>query len=281
MIARDHDQPHAADALGPHPEVPGGLPAGSMVLRLTLTPGRPFDLLVIPTADPTAAPTADKAQPTNQAALAEQAQRWVRAAAESVAASSTGIAAAPVAIPLYGCYVIWAPSHGAVLGSPTRIEQLAGTLGEFAAREAELRDLEGRGDKLLATVESDAPAAFEFDDRTQAIRSRLAARFLEAVAVRRGLASLGPAVHVPPIHPPTLASQLAERLRDRTRLAERHELASDRADFSFQVYEACGQRAAEFGIARRQLGLEWAIVVILVAQLTLMLVEMLRFGSST
>lgn len=278
MIAREHDQPHAPPAgLGPQPEAPGGLPAAATIRRLTLTPSRPFDLLVIPVADEGLAP--------HQAALADVAHRWVTANDASVPAASGSLASmsvpAAVVIPLYGCHVIWAPNRGAVLGSPARSEQLAATLGEFAAREAELGDLERRGSLLLATVEADAPAAFEFDDRSQLLRPQLAARFLEAVAVRRGLAALGPAVHVPPVHPPTLASQLAERLRDRTRLAERHELATDRADFAFQVYEACGQRAAESGIARRQMGLEWAIIVILLAQVALMLVEMLTSGTST
>ena len=91
------------------------------------------------------------------------------------------------------------------------------------------------------------------------------------------MAVIAPAVHAPPVHPPTLASQLCERLRDRTRLAERHEFAVDRAELAERLYEACGQRAAEFGIARRQMGLEWAIVVLLVIQTALLLVDLLAW----
>lgn len=84
-----------------------------------------------------------------------------------------------------------------------------------------------------------------------------------------------PVVHAPPLHPPTLASQLGERLRERTRLVERHEFATQQAELAERVAEACGQRALEAGIARRQLGLEWAIVVLLVVQTALLVVELL------
>jgi len=77
------------------------------------------------------------------------------------------------------------------------------------------------------------------------------------------------------LHPPTLASQLGERLRERTRLLERQEFASQRADLAERVAEACGQRALEAGIARRHTALEWTIVVLLVVQTALLVVELL------
>lgn len=269
MIAHDATTQRRGPGPAAAGHLPEGLPATATIRRVALAADRSFELLLVPTDD---APSVD-----DQGGLAELAGQWATATVTAAA----GLAPAAVTVPLYGCHVIWTASRGAVLGPSERGESLAATLADFAVCEAELRDLEARGNALLATVDDDAPAAFEHDERSLAIRPRLADRFREAVAVRRGLAGLGPAVHVPPVHPPTVASQLAERLRDRTRLAERHDLASDRADFTLQIYEACGQRASDFAIARRQIGLEWAIIVILLVQVAIMLVDMLTSGSGT
>lgn len=274
MIAKDRDatvrHDMASDPAAAGPAIPSGLPIAAGIRRVVAPSGRAFDLLVIPT----------EGEAADAADWVERAWLWTTASAV-LPDQPTAPSAGPVMIPLYGCHAIWAPARGAVLGPIGRLEQLQASLLEFAGREAELADLELRGNRLLAATEADAAAAFEFDDPGRDRRAELASRFQEAVAVRRGLAALGPAVHVPPVHPPTLASQLAERLRDRTRLPERHELASDRADFVFQIYEACGQRVSEATIARRQMGLEWAIIVILVAQLALMVVELLASRSGT
>ena len=275
MIVRDSSQPSVRSSSTPgsegRAELPAGLPQAAEIRRIVLAEGRPFDALVVPCDDDDGSVASPR--------LAAVAHAWITAAGPS-APSSPGTPTV-VSIPLYGCHVIWAPGRGAVVGSAARVEPLAMALVEFAAREADLRDLEHRGSRLIETIDGDASAAFEFDERLLGRRPELAGRFREAVAVRRSLALLAPAVHVPPVHPPTLASQLGERLRDRTRLAERHELATDRADFALQVYEACGQRASEFGIARRQMGLEWAIIVLLVAQTILAVVELLASRSST
>lgn len=274
MIAKDRDTP-GRDDMASDPAVagaamPSGLPITSRIRRVMMPPGRPFDLLVV----------AAEGDPADSGELTELSRLWA-AAAGALPDQPASPRAVPVIIPLYGCHVIWSPARGVVLGPADRLDQLQTTLLDFAGREAELADLERRGGSLLAATETDAPAAFEFDDREHDRRAELASRFQEAVAVRRGLVALGPAVHVPPVHPPTLASQLAERLRDRTRLAERHELATNHADFVLQIYEACGQRASEFRIARRQMSLEWVIIVILVAQMALMVVELVASRSGT
>lgn len=274
MIAKDRDTA-ARDDMASDPAVagaaiPSGLPITARIRRVMVPPGRAFDLLVVPA----------EGDPAGSGEWAEQARLWA-AAAGALPDQPAAHPAVPVMIPLYGCHVIWSPARGVVLGPTDRLDQLQTTLLDFAGREGELADLERRGGGLLTATETDAPAVFEFDEREHERRAELASRFQEAVAVRRGLAALGPAVHVPPVHPPTLASQLAERLRDRTRLAERHELATNRADFVLQIYEACGQRASEFRIARRQMGLEWAIIVILLAQMALMVVELVTSRSGT
>ncbi|MFM8892393.1 MAG: hypothetical protein ACKOTB_12365, partial [Planctomycetia bacterium] len=99
--------------------------------------------------------------------------------------------------------------------------------------------------------------------------------YREAVSIGRRLALLAPAVHTPPLHPPTLASQVGERLRERARLVERHEFAVAQADLAERVSESCSHRAGDARVARQQTALEWAIVVLLLIQSVLLVVDLL------
>ncbi len=248
MIVTDHDEPRDAG------RIPAGLPADASLRRVPLACNEELLMLIVPLPD------------GNDG---ESAPNPVR------------ITETVITVPLYGCHVVWKPGQEAVVGPVSRLELLTTALSDFASCEGELRQLEQRCVDLVATVEEDAPHAFEFEGRAVSRRGTLASRFREAVAVRGRLAVLAPAAHAPPVHPPTLASHLGERLRDRTRLAERHEFAVDRAELAERLYEACGQRISEFGIAQRQMALEWAIVVLLVIQTALLVVDLLSRGAAT
>lgn len=258
--------PGAAGAGPPPPAASEAwLPAAATLERLPLPPGEPLELATLPVA------TADQGDGGNgdeAAHLASVAATWVAAAPATAAVS-------PVNVPLYGCHIVWAPGRAAAVGPVSRLAQLREALLEFAAREAELREAERRLAHLLAGTDFDAAATFVFAGQPADHGIVAAARYREAVAVSSRLAGLSAAVHAPPVHPPTLASQLGERLRDRTRLAERHGQAVEKAELVERVAEACGQRAVEFVIGRRQLALEWAIVALLVAQTALLLVDLL------
>ncbi len=264
MIVRDSDEHHDPQ------QIPTGLPAEASLRRLALPCGKELLLLVVPHDHHD-----ERQSPSSTMPVVDAVNAWVAAAG----LPATNVAAV-VSVPLYGCHVTWAPGRAAVIGSPSKLDMLVTAVADFAGREAELRQLEERCGQFLEALDGDAPYAFAVDERGLDHHEALAARFREAVAVRGRLALLAPAVHAPPLHPPTLASQLGERLRDRTRLAERHEFAVDRAELAERLYEACGQRIAEFGIARRQLGLEWAIVVLLVIQTALLIVDLLTRGTA-
>jgi len=266
MIAWD------ADTMGLHG---ADLPAATRGVRVELGEERLLELLVVPCA------TSDDG--TDAARLAAVVGRWVAAVTPpappashaSPAATEAAVARPPVMLPLYGCHVAWAPGRAAVVGPPDRLAELEAAVVEFATREAELAAVEARVDSLLTVIDDDAAVAFECDDRGLVRRPELSARFREAIDIRRRLALLAPRVQPPSLQPPTLAAQVGERLRERSRLAERLDQAADRADLAERVYEACGQRVSELGIARRQLGLEWAIVILLVLQTVLLLVDLL------
>jgi hypothetical protein len=56
---------------------------------------------------------------------------------------------------------------------------------------------------------------------------------------------------------------------------------TERVEIAGDAYEACGQRASDLAIAHRQIGLEWAIVVLLVIQTSLIVVELLSWGAGS
>lgn len=265
MIATDHgpsplDPPTAAD--GPTAALTPGLPAATTHGSRRLRTGELLEILSVPVVE-----TADSPATAEGMSIEETVRHWV----SGLAPPAGGV----VFVPLYSSHVLWAAGRAAVVGPPERLAQLEAAVVDFAAVESDLRDAERRAAALLETVEGDVAASLALETHVPDRRVELADRHRQAVAVGRLLALLAPLVHTPPLHPPTLASQLGERLRERTRLVERLEFATQRAELAERVAEACGQRALEAGIARRQLGLEWAIVILLVVQTMLLVVELL------
>jgi hypothetical protein len=148
-------------------------------------------------------------------------------------------------------------------------------LVDFTDREAELRDIERRIGAALEHVDRDAAIAFEADEQAFPRRKELSARFAASVSLRRRLAVLAPVLQRPAPQPPTLAGQLGERLRDRTRVTERLEHAVEQADLLERVYSSCGDRLAEYVSSRRHLTLEWVIILLLAAEVVLITIDLL------
>lgn len=178
----------------------------------------------------------------------------------------------PAAVPLYGMQVFWTPARAALVGPADRLATVRDAVVEFARSEAALRALEADAEDALADVESDAPLAL---DAAAPAAAGLDRRFRRAVSIAARIAEVTPAVLRPAPHPPTLAGQVGERLRERTRLAERLEFLTARRDVLDRVYDLCAQRAGDERVARRHLRLEWAIVILLVAELVVLLVDLL------
>jgi len=242
-----------------------GLPAEATIERLSLADGGTLELAAL------AAPAGDAA--THDAVAADML-------ASSVTWATTAPDEPPLTVPLYGTQVVWGRRRAVAIGPADRLPAMRAALLEFADREAELRDIERRLAGLLEHVDGDAHLAFEFDETSLPRRQELAGRFSEAVSLRRRLAMLAPAFHRPAPQPPTLAGQLGERLRDRTRLVERLEHAVEQADLVERVYGGCGERSAEFVTSRRHATLEWVIILLLAAELVLILIDLLASHGS-
>jgi len=246
--------------------VPAGLPAAAAIHRRVLASGVALDLLVVPT---------DRGAGSSDASMTDMTgllRDWV---------SATAGAALAVVVPLYDCLVAWAPGRAAIVGPPEHLASLETAIIAFAAQDASLRDAERRGTAILDAIDADVAASTEPESWSREQQRGLTSRYHEAVTIGCRLSLLSSAIHAPPIHPPTLVTQLGERLRDRTRLVERHELATERAALAERVSEASRQRALELSVARQQIGLEWVIVVLLVVQTALLVVDMLASRGAT
>lgn len=227
-----------------------------------VSPGdeQPVDLLIL--AVPSF-PAVDNSQASPEAeVLLTQLRIWVEAAA---------LAGQPPShlMTLQGAQVFWNQGRLAILAPVERWETIRTALIEAVFYEAELREIEQTLGTAWPQLEADAPLAFEFDDRSLKKRKVLQQRFQQVLLLRARLARIAPQVHCPHVHPPTLASQVGERFRERMRLAHRHEILDEQIEVFEKIYEACGQRASDFVQTRSSNMLEWVIIVLLVTQLLL------------
>ena len=176
---------------------------------------------------------------------------------------------------LQGCRIFWGPSRIALVAGVRRLESAAAAILEAFWLESQLRELEHWLKQGWTQWQNDLEPAFEFSERQLRQRPELRQRYQAVLSRRAELVQLIPRLHFPPTYPPTLASQIGERVRERTRLVERAEFASQQLEVYERVYEQAGQRRNEFLLARSSNQLEWIIILLLLAQIVLVLVEML------
>jgi hypothetical protein len=270
--------------------LPAGLPPGALLQRVAFTskpaPGQTvlleFPAPVNRTAVLAAAgtPARPVPQPDEEllilsvpAPAQEDADLLLRAREWADPAGEGGRASQVVA--LQGAQIVWAPGRAAVLAVEDRLDAVRKAVIEAAFYEAELRSIERELGGLWPDLEADAPLAFEFNEKSVRGRRQLAQRFQRVLMLRARLARITPHVLCPHVHPPTLASQVGERLRERARMAHRVEAGGAQLEVFERVYEACGQRASDFMLARTGHLLEWTIIVLLLAQTILVTVDLL------
>jgi hypothetical protein len=168
---------------------------------------------------------------------------------------------------LQGVRVYWTHGRIAVLATRERLQPVCAALVEAMYYEAELHEIEMELAKEWPQMESDIPTAFDVKAMPESRLNELRRRFQHTVLLSSRLARIGPRVHCPHLHPPTLASQINERFRERTQMAHRHELVGEQIEVFEEVYARCGERASEFKLETRGHTLEIVIIVLLLAQL--------------
>lgn len=196
-----------------------------------------------------------------------QMRTWVEAASPNHAPS--------LLLTLQNARIFWSPERIAILAPAERLETVREALIEATFYEAEVSAIERHLGTAWPQLEKDMPLAFEFESSSIPQRKQLRRRFQETLLLRAKLARLGPHVHCPHLHPPTLASQIGERLRERTRLVHRHEFLTEQIEIFERVYEMCGQKASDFMIARQGHLLEWVLIILLAVSTLFTLFEVL------
>ena len=234
--------------------LPPGLPDGAEIQTIPLG-DTVLALLMLPCAD------------RDDTESLERARAWVDGGSDS--------AQKCLLISLQGAQILWAPGRAAVLAPADRLPAARPALIEFSQHESALRGIERAVEAGWPDLEADSPLAFDFHEKALGRREELARRFQQVIGLRSRLARLIPLVHRPLIHPPTLASQISERLRQRTRLIDRLEFIGRQIEVFDHVYEMCSQRASDYMHSRKGHRLEMIIIVMLGAQFILQIVELL------
>ena len=181
----------------------------------------------------------------------------------------------PVLLDLYGTLIVWTPRRAAVAASSEQLAAATTAVLDFTTTAAELSQIETGITATWPDYEADLPCGFMLQEQHPSKATALAERYRQAMSLSGRLARVSPHIHQPLQHPPTLASQIGERLRDRSRLADREEFAGDQLELIVRLYESCGQRVSELAIARREYVLIWVIVLLLAGEITLLLVDLL------
>jgi len=185
-----------------------------------------------------------------------------------------------VTLALHGAQVGWRGEWGVVLAARERWDAAASALAEFRHYAAELAEIEqalvGEWDRQRAGE----TAVFAFERQSGERLREVDAGAGRLLELRRRLVQVVPLVQRPAQFPPTLAGQLAERLRERTRMAERVEHVQEQLDQLDRVHDVCGQRLADLQASRRGQMLELIIIAILGFQSLLWLVELLLSSGS-
>jgi hypothetical protein len=191
---------------------------------------------------------------------------------------TTGVERTGQVLTLQGAQVFWAPARLAVVASTDRLHAVRNAAIEVAYYDAELGAIETELATLWPELEADTPLAFAFAEQSVRLRRQLAERFRRVFTLRARLARITPHVLAPHAHPPTLATQLNERLRERVRMAHRVESLDTQLQVFERVYDGCAQKVSEYMIARTGHTLEWVIIILLLAQTILVAVDLLSAG---
>jgi hypothetical protein len=170
---------------------------------------------------------------------------------------------------LQGSQIYWNATRVAILTAPERLETLRNALIETCWFDAELTSLERELAATWPEMQHDAPLAFAFDEKSIPRRKELQGRYERVVSIRSRMLRMSPHINCMHIHPPTLASQVSERFRERVRLLHRHEILGDQLEVFESVYDTLGQRMNDFIQSRTGHILEWIIIVVLLIQMVM------------
>jgi len=219
----------------------------------------PISLLSVPVVQP-------------EEATIETARVWV---GQQQSQNKSEETSPPQLLLFHGAVLLWGRGAAAILAPAERLTQIEQAYVEIAYFEQELYAIETQLGRDWSALEQDIPAAFEFNERTLPRKQQLLQRFQQVVQLQARFARLMPFLLAPHQYPPTIASQVGERIRERMRVEYRIEWVTSQLEVYRQVYEMCGERSSNFVHARSSNTLEWVIILLLVIQVLMMFFDYL------
>lgn len=270
-------------------KLPDSLPAGSAVESIAYVSADsnlPHELVKFPAALQTKAVSLNGAadsHPTDVSLLTVpaaglQSEATLASVRDWVGDPNNNGDAASLLMSLQNVQVMWSPERIAVIAESDRLQTVRAAMVEVNHYIAELAAIEAEIDSMWPHYEADLAAAFDYDDKTAHRRKELSQRFQQTYKLRARLARITPLLLTPHKYPPTLASQVGERLRERVHVEDRVEYVSDKIEVFEELYEMCNQRANDHQHAKSGNTLEWVIIVLLIFQLLVAVFDYITFA---
>ncbi|MCA8988854.1 MAG: hypothetical protein KDA78_14490 [Planctomycetaceae bacterium] len=181
----------------------------------------------------------------------------------------------------HGTQIVWSAHCIAIMADDSVMESVVRSCLEHLYYLRELNRIEAELQEMWPQAEQDVSMAFEFNQSQLLKRPNLKQRFQQALLMQGRLSRMSSRINRPYLYPPTLASQIGERLCERLQLAHRHECLCDQLEILNGLYEQCSQRASDFVLTRSGNQLEWIIIILLLAQILLSGFDMLTSLETT
>jgi hypothetical protein len=207
-------------------------------------------------------------EPKNDPRWRDELQHWIASAA-------TPYAMPPIVVKVRDAQVTWCSGRAVIEGATGQIEPLLAALVDFNYYEAELRGLERELADSWPALEEDAPLAYEVKPANLEGADAVGGRMERTLERRMRHVRIEPHLYGPAAHLPSVAQELGERLRKAARVEDRLEAVDGKLEVFEQVYELASQRINDFRTARKEMALEWIIIVVLIAESLLILGEIL------
>jgi hypothetical protein len=206
--------------------------------------------------------------PADHPDLREEVNNWVARSAPGEMALSLGIVT-------HGVQVFWRPGVAAILAAPDRMDAILNAVVEFCYYENELRKLEQEVGAAWHDLEADTPLAHDVTPHALERREQIAQRTEVALQRRMRHARIQPHLNRPSALLTLQAQELGQRLREKSKVEERHESLDGQLGAFERIYEMASQRISDFRSSREERKLEWFIIVLLAAEVLLLLAELL------
>ncbi|MGI4854055.1 MAG: hypothetical protein ACRYF4_08450 [Janthinobacterium lividum] len=181
--------------------------------------------------------------------------------------------AAPIYLKARGVELWWCPGQAVLQCDRNEADALVGAVAEFQWYEGVLRGLEAGVVAGWSHLEQDRPLAFDVTAADLRGSDAVGARMGEAFQRRIHFSRLEPHLFAADATMTAAAQKLGNDLREKARFEDRAEALDAHLETFEHIYEMASQRMGEFRASQQGHRVEWIIIWLLVAEVTLSLLQ--------